>query len=169
MKTIIFSEGAEEIKREDVELFENITNLVIPSSAKTVEVLFDRFFLNSFQCPPHWLEQFNFLYPHRFIVSEGTTSITKNNFAKCQSIESLKLPISVKSIEDKTFKNFGKLSSLECDVSMLKHFAKNDISQLVLPEGVTSIGKDQMKDYDKLNELTLPLSLKTIILEFFKK
>ena len=115
-------------------------------------------------------------------LSEGMTSIGESAFYKCSGLESVTIPSSVTSIGNYAFRDCSGLKSVYYEGTLkqwlamsFKYFYQNPccngsdlyiqgnkITDLVIPEGVTSIGKYAFYHCSGLESVTIPGSVTSI-------
>ena len=115
------------------------------------------------------------------VIPEGVTSIGSNAFYGCSGLTSITLPSSLRSIGMDAFAGCGGIETLEykgtidqwlsidfgstCITSTSHTFIVNgeELTNLVVPEGVTSIGYSAFSGCSGLTSITLPSSLTSIL------
>ena len=115
------------------------------------------------------------------VIPEGVTSIGSNAFYGCSGLTSITLPSSLRSIGMDAFAGCGRIETLEykgtidqwlsidfgstCITSTSHTFIVNgeELTNLVVPEGVTSIGYSAFSGCSGLTSITLPSSLTSIL------
>ena len=120
------------------------------------------------------------------VIPEGVTSIGSNAFYGCSGLTSITLPSSLRSIGMDAFAGCGGIETLEykgtidqwlsidfgstCITSTSHTFIVNgeELTNLVVPEGVTSIGSQVFSGCSGLTSITFPSSLKSIESEAFE-
>ena len=80
------------------------------------------------------------------IVPEGVTEIKSKYFDRTVKLQSLKLPLSIRTIENGTFTKMGLLKKLECPVQHLNHFRGIEFTTYIIPNKTTDIPRDALKD-----------------------
>ena len=114
-------------------------------------------------------------------IPEGVTSIGSYAFSGCSSLTSISIPKSVTSIGDYAFKDCSSLASVHitdiaawCAMSRggtssnplfygAEFFLNGEkITNLVIPDGVTSIGQYAFYNYSELTSVYIPSSVTTI-------
>ena len=114
------------------------------------------------------------------VVPEGVTSIEGDAFYGCRGLTSITLPSSLTSIGDSAFQNCSGIKTLEYkgtidqwlsidfglywmqDPSHTFIVNGEELTNLVVPEGVTSIGERAFYGCTGLTSITLPSSLEAI-------
>ena len=115
------------------------------------------------------------------VIPDGVTSIGSSSFVFCDNLTSVTIPGSVTSINAFAFQHCSSLVSVYisdiaawCDISFHENYsnpllyAKNLylddelITNLVIPDGVTSIGEYVFRGYDNLASVTIPDSVTSI-------
>ena len=99
----------------------------------------------------------------KLIIKEGITSINKEIFSGCNSIQSVELPISLTSIGEFAFNGCSSLRSLEIpnSVTSIEQFAFFQCSSLqnvVFPSSLLSIGRAAFKNCSNLQSVVFPNS-----------
>ncbi len=108
-------------------------------------------------------------------IPEGVTSIWKEAFHGCSSLTRVAIPDSVTIIEKRAFYDTGKIE-FRCSEKVFNLLHQDDFDiqngvltkyngpggDVVIPEGVTSIGEEAFRGCSALKSLSLPQSLKHI-------
>ena len=114
-------------------------------------------------------------------IPEGVTSIGRYTFWSCKSLTSVTIPDSVTSIGDQAFGLCSKLDAVYCNsikswcniafsysssnpLSYAKRLIVNgeELTDLVIPDGVTDIGRYAFYGYKQLISVTIPDSVTSI-------
>ena len=114
-------------------------------------------------------------------ISEGVTSIEENAFSTCYNLKSVAIPKSMTSIGANAFSgcmklesvyisdvaawcslSFGGLSSNPLYYADKLYLNGEQLTELVIPEGVTSICKDAFNNCGTLTSVTIPKSVTSI-------
>ena len=122
------------------------------------------------------------------VIPEGVTSISNGAFPNCRLLTEITIPGSVEKIGTEAFYNCNKLTKVHisdlgawCQIEFGDYkanplyYAKNLylqdelVTELVIPEGVTSIGSYAFYNYSRLTSVTIPNSVKTVGSEAFYK
>ena len=114
-----------------------------------------------------------------YIIGEGVTSIGKNAFYGSSSLRSITIPQSVTSIASDVFKNCNNLDSIKisnltawCNISFTSSsptysvhrlfLNENEITQLVIPDDVTSISSYAFKGCSHIESVSIPDNVTSI-------
>ncbi len=110
------------------------------------------------------------------VIPEGITTIGSSAFSGCYGISSLSLPKSLKSIGYRAFNNGNQIEEVKlvdlaawCNISLGDNYGSNplayaqhvyvndkEVTDLVIPEGVTSISNGAFRNCNWITSLTLP-------------
>ena len=89
--------------------------------------------------------------------------------AECVNLQSIVIPASVVEIDDRAFENCRMLSSItfaeDGELSRIGNWAfynNHELTNVVIPEGVTEIGHAAFYGCTYLNELTLPSTMQQV-------
>ncbi len=121
------------------------------------------------------------------VIPEGVTEIQKYTFSGCDSLTSVTIPDSVTSIGEDAFYSCDSLTAVYitdiaawCAIDFYDTFSnplfyaknlylnKQLVTDLVIPDGVTSIGKYAFRNYAGLTSVTIPASVTSIGGEAFR-
>ena len=112
------------------------------------------------------------------VIPEGVTSIGNAAFSGCKSLTSVTIPSSVTSIGDDAFYNCSGLTRVyisdiatwcsidfeDCPLYYAKNLYLNDelVTDLIIPEGVTSIGSIAFQNCSSLTSVVIPEGVTSI-------
>ncbi|MBQ7914152.1 MAG: leucine-rich repeat protein, partial [Clostridia bacterium] len=101
------------------------------------------------------------------VVKEGTTIIANNAFSGCNSLTSITIPDSVKSIGDYAFYNCSSLSNIAIPNSVTSIGSSafrycSRLTSITIPNSVTSIGSSAFRDCSSLTSITIPFVGETL-------
>lgn len=120
------------------------------------------------------------------VIPEGVTSIGDYAFRACTGLTSVTIPSSVTSIGNNVFYDCYNVTNLNVIVSDIAAFSNNivvsrfdapvrlidvegnEITEFVIPEGVTSIGQAAFRYCSSLTSVTIPSSVTSIGQEAFQ-
>ena len=113
------------------------------------------------------LEASSSLRDKEYIVREGTEVICDGAFRWCESLQSVTIPNSVKSIGDKAFKSCESLQSVTIPNSVTSIGDEafclcESLQSITIPNSVTSIGDEAFSGCESLQSVTIPNSVKSI-------
>ena len=119
-----------------------------------------------------------------YIVPDGVTSIGSNAFRNCTGLTAIKIPCSVTSIESDAFSGCSSLNSVKVPVTDYSTFCTNkalgciysslgkpvqlidsegkEITEYIVPDGVTSIGSNAFRNCTGLTAITIAGSVTSI-------
>lgn len=99
-------------------------------------------------------------------MSENVTTIGESCFSECEDLASINLPASVKSIDVYAFNGCSKLAAIGLPAGLTSMgkgaFKGCGFTQVVVPDGITTISNGLFANCGKLTNITLPKGLKTI-------
>ena len=99
-------------------------------------------------------------------MSENVTTIGESCFSKCEDLASINLPASVKNIDVYAFNGCSKLTSIGLPAGLTSigkgAFKGCGFTQVVVPDGITTISNGLFANCGNLTNITLPKGLKTI-------
>ncbi|MBQ8772460.1 MAG: leucine-rich repeat protein, partial [Clostridia bacterium] len=101
------------------------------------------------------------------VIKEGTTIIANNAFSGCNSLTSITIPDSVKSIGDYAFYNCSSLSNIAIPNSVTSIGSSafrycSRLTSITIPNSVTSIGSSAFRDCSSLTSITIPFVGETL-------
>ena len=107
------------------------------------------------------------LCENEYVVREGTEVICDGAFSGCESLQSITIPNSVKSIGDEAFSCCGSLQSVTIPNSVMSIGAKTfsscySLQSVTIPNSVTSIGDNAFDQCKALQNVTIPNSVTSI-------
>lgn len=147
----------------------NITSVILPDSVRTLD--FQSFGNNQIttvrlSSSLETMDSFVFdgSVVQELTIPDGAKVIGYGAFHDCQ-IEELNIPDSVTSIGDSAFYQ-NQLVSLKLSKNLTsignRAFYGNSLTSLVIPNGITSIDGENAFEYNYIENLTIPSTLKTI-------
>lgn len=99
-------------------------------------------------------------------MSENVTTIGESCFSECEDLTSINLPASVKNIDVYAFNGCSKLTTIGLPAGLTSMgkgaFKGCGFTQVVVPDGITTISDGLFANCSKLTSITLPKGLKTI-------
>ncbi len=107
------------------------------------------------------------LCENEYVVREGTEVICDGAFSGCESLQSITIPNSVKSIGDEAFSCCESLQSITIPNSVMSIGAKTfsscySLQSVTIPNSVTSIGDNAFDQCKALQNVTIPNSVTSI-------
>lgn len=105
-------------------------------------------------------------------VEEGATSLGKNAFEYCYSLENVSLPSTLTSIEDYTFSTCLALRAITIPSGVSRigshaFFKCKNLVSVTMPDRITTIGDYTFSECTSLQSITLPASLSNISTALF--
>lgn len=89
-------------------------------------------------------------------INDDVTKISKQEFEGWTNLVYLKIPESVKEIENGTFANCLNIHYLECDPKWFSYIPKTDISSINIPKYIKELKSDSFKNFSGLKKIVLP-------------
>ena len=149
-KKIILEEGITNVPRDLFQGNENITEVKIPSSVKTID---DFAFSNCSNLTS-------------ITIPNSVTSIGNRAFSYCNNLTAITIPDSVTRIGTYAFSSCSNLTSITLQngiTSIGKYaFSSCNITSITIPSSVTSIGEDAFSYCINLASITIPNSVTSI-------
>ena len=156
IKSVIIQDGVTSICGGAFLRLDELVNVTIPSSVKTIE---EFAFSNSG----------NGTGLVSIVIPEGVTSIGQQAFDGCQKLTNVTIPSSMTEIGNYAF--MGCTSLTNVDIQPNEHgmsigegafWCCGSLTNIIIPSGVTSIGSHAFEDCSSLRTVTLPKSIKNI-------
>ena len=156
IKSVIIQDGVTSICGGAFLRLDELVNVTIPSSVKTIE---EFAFSNSG----------NGTGLVSIIIPEGVTRIGRQAFDACQKLTNVTIPSSMTEIGNYAF--MGCTSLTNVDIQPNEHgmsigegafWCCGSLTNIIIPSGVTSIGSHAFEDCSSLRTVTLPKSIKNI-------
>ena len=156
----------------------SLTNLIIPAGVSTVEgSAFSRCKnLSKLTIPSNvkTIEKMAFSKCESLTdveLSEGLTTIGSDVFSECTNLLSVNIPGSLTSIGEYIFRGCTSLTdvSLSSDIKIIANgmFCDSGISEIIIPEGITSIEDQAFSNCTNLKTVTIPEGITSIKYEAF--
>lgn len=95
-------------------------------------------------------------------IPNSVTIIGDQAFADCSSLTSMIIPQSVETIGNSIFEGCSSLSSIEFHCKTIGSFSGLPITEVIIGEEVTSIGKNAFKECKDLTSVTIPNTVTSI-------
>ena len=140
IKKIEIIDGDESIKNTDFIGFENISVLVLPDSLKYIEENTFRDFNQISSLGKTNLKFYKYFHIEEIVSPPGETKIKREIFFNTIYLKRVKLPNTIKEIEEGAFENSG-------------------IEEIILPEGIQVIPQNTFKNCKNLRKISLPESI----------
>ncbi|MBQ7744217.1 MAG: leucine-rich repeat domain-containing protein [Ruminococcus sp.] len=175
MSSIIISKNVTTIEQSAFEKCNNLKKIELPNSITEIEG-------SAFN---------NCINLEEIILPESLSIIHSATFQKCSNLKSVKLPDSITLIDNYAFADCSNLVEINCPKNLqkvgenaflgtqvanvfskfnfeiengklIKYSGKKDDSIIIIPDGVTVIGKSAFMGYNNLVEVTIPSSVTKI-------
>ena len=85
------------------------------------------------EAPPSVFQNWAKFYLKELRIANGVETINAEQMSKAVNYESLRLPSTIKSIDEKTFKKMETIKKLECSPQLLKYFPNINFTTYIVP------------------------------------
>lgn len=157
IKTLVLNNEVKQINRSCFDELINLEKCELPESIKISD---PDIFINCKKLMEVNIFSARALINNKISIKEGTASISKKQFEGWVNLQLLQIPRSVTEIEEGTFDDCKNLEYLICDPKWFHLFHKTTIKELIVPDYVTELNKEQFDGFHSLTSIELPNEIK---------